>query len=81
MYFWKHIKIFKEKLHKAKVTHAEFNPRCDWLMATSSVDATVKLWDLRNIKDKSSYIAEMPHEKPVNSGKRPNDQKSEEGNK
>ncbi|XP_067245401.1 DNA damage-binding protein 2 [Chanodichthys erythropterus] len=59
--------IFKEKLHKAKVTHAEFNPRCDWLMATSSVDATVKLWDLRNIKDKSSYIAEMPHEKPVNS--------------
>ncbi|XP_056110522.1 DNA damage-binding protein 2 isoform X2 [Rhinichthys klamathensis goyatoka] len=59
--------IFKEKLHKAKVTHAEFNPRCDWLMATSSVDATVKLWDLRNMKDKSSYIAEMPHEKPVNS--------------
>ncbi|XP_018978573.2 DNA damage-binding protein 2-like [Cyprinus carpio] len=59
--------IFKEKLHKAKVTHAEFNPRCDWLMATSSVDATVKLWDLRNIKDKSSYIADLPHEKPVNS--------------
>uniref|UniRef100_A0A671SW15 DNA damage-binding protein 2 n=1 Tax=Sinocyclocheilus anshuiensis TaxID=1608454 RepID=A0A671SW15_9TELE len=59
--------IFKEKLHKAKVTHAEFNPRCDWLMATSSVDATVKLWDLRNIKDKSSYITELPHEKPVNS--------------
>ncbi|KAI2653547.1 DNA damage-binding protein 2 [Labeo rohita] len=59
--------IFKEKLHKAKVTHAEFNPRCDWLMATSSVDSTVKLWDLRNIKDKSSYIAELPHEKPVNS--------------
>ncbi|XP_039540224.1 DNA damage-binding protein 2 isoform X2 [Pimephales promelas] len=59
--------IFKEKLHKAKVTHAEFNPRCDWLMATSSVDATVKLWDLRKMKDKSSYIAEMPHEKPVNS--------------
>ncbi|XP_042600019.1 DNA damage-binding protein 2 [Cyprinus carpio] len=59
--------IFKEKLHKAKVTHAEFNPRCDWLMATSSVDATVKLWDLRNIKDKSSYITELLHEKPVNS--------------
>ncbi|XP_051512153.1 DNA damage-binding protein 2-like [Myxocyprinus asiaticus] len=59
--------IFNEKLHKGKVTHAEFNPRCDWLMATSSVDATVKLWDLRNIKDKSSYLTEMPHEKPVNS--------------
>lgn len=38
-------------------------------MATSSVDATVKLWDLRNIKNKSSYIADLPHEKPVNSGK------------
>uniref|UniRef100_A0A8B9KB30 DNA damage-binding protein 2 n=1 Tax=Astyanax mexicanus TaxID=7994 RepID=A0A8B9KB30_ASTMX len=59
-------KIFSEKLHKAKVTHAEFNPRCDWLVATSSVDNTVKLWDLRNMKDKSSYLHEMKHEKPVN---------------
>ncbi|KAA0714977.1 DNA damage-binding protein 2 [Triplophysa tibetana] len=60
-------KVFNEKLHSGKVTHAEFNPRCDWLLATSSVDATVKLWDLRNIKDKSSYLTKMPHEKPVNS--------------
>ncbi|XP_072550778.1 DNA damage-binding protein 2 [Salminus brasiliensis] len=60
-------KIFCEKMHKAKVTHAEFNSRCDWLLATSSVDSTVKLWDLRNLKDKSSYLHEMPHEKPVNS--------------
>ncbi|XP_029910083.1 DNA damage-binding protein 2 isoform X2 [Myripristis murdjan] len=60
-------KIFSDKLHKAKVTHAEFNSRCDWLLATASVDHTVKLWDLRNIKDKKSYLHELPHVKPVNS--------------
>ncbi|XP_010769752.1 DNA damage-binding protein 2 isoform X1 [Notothenia coriiceps] len=60
-------KIFSEKLHKAKVTHAEFNSRCDWLLATASVDHTVKLWDLRNIKDKKSFLHEMPHDKAVNS--------------
>ncbi|XP_061630546.1 DNA damage-binding protein 2 [Phyllopteryx taeniolatus] len=60
-------KIFSDKLHKAKVTHAEFNTRCDWLLATASVDHTVKLWDLRNIKDKKSFLYDMPHEKAVNS--------------
>ncbi|KAM4572859.1 DNA damage-binding protein 2 [Odontesthes bonariensis] len=60
-------KIFSEKLHKAKVTHAEFNPRCDWLLATASVDHTVKLWDLRNIKDRKSFLYDMPHERAVNS--------------
>uniref|UniRef100_A0A3Q3FJP1 DNA damage-binding protein 2 n=1 Tax=Labrus bergylta TaxID=56723 RepID=A0A3Q3FJP1_9LABR len=60
-------KIFGERLHKAKVTHAEFNSRCDWLLATASVDHTVKLWDLRNIKDKTSFLHEMPHERAVNS--------------
>ncbi|XP_028305663.1 DNA damage-binding protein 2 [Gouania willdenowi] len=59
--------IFNAKLHKAKVTHAEFNTRCDWLLATASVDHTVKLWDLRNIKDKKSFLHEMPHERAVNS--------------
>lgn len=60
-------KIFSDKLHKAKVTHADFNPRCDWLLATASVDHTVKLWDLRNIKDKKSFLHDMPHERAVNS--------------
>ncbi|XP_019912305.2 DNA damage-binding protein 2 isoform X2 [Esox lucius] len=59
--------IFNEKLHKAKVTHGEFNPRCDWLLATASVDHTVKLWDLRKMKDKNSYLHEMMHDKAVNS--------------
>ncbi|XP_029378225.1 DNA damage-binding protein 2 isoform X1 [Echeneis naucrates] len=60
-------KIFSNKLHKAKVTHADFNTRCDWLLATASVDHTVKIWDLRNIKDKSSFLHDLPHEKAVNS--------------
>ncbi|KAM6936948.1 DNA damage-binding protein 2 [Xenentodon cancila] len=60
-------KIFSDKLHKAKVTHAEFNPRCDWLLVTASVDHTVKLWDLRNMKDKKSFLHEMPHDRAVNS--------------
>ncbi|XP_069384721.1 DNA damage-binding protein 2 isoform X2 [Paralichthys olivaceus] len=60
-------KIFSNKLHKAKVTHAEFNSRCDWLLATASVDHTVKLWDLRNIKDQKSFLHDLPHEKAVNS--------------
>ncbi|XP_068115572.1 DNA damage-binding protein 2 [Hyperolius riggenbachi] len=59
--------IFKSRLHKKKVTHVEFNPRCDWLLATASVDQTVKLWDLRNIKDKSSCLYTMPHARGVNS--------------
>lgn len=63
------VQIFSDKLHKTKVSHAEFNPRCDWLLATASVDHTVKLWDLRNIKDKKSFLHELPHEKAVNSGK------------
>uniref|UniRef100_A0A1A8KC89 DNA damage-binding protein 2 n=2 Tax=Nothobranchius kuhntae TaxID=321403 RepID=A0A1A8KC89_NOTKU len=60
-------KIFSDKLHKAKVTHAEFNPRCDWFLATASIDHTVKLWDLRNIRDKKSFLHELPHERGVNS--------------
>ncbi|KAM5138445.1 DNA damage-binding protein 2 isoform 2-T2 [Mantella aurantiaca] len=59
--------IFKMRLHKKKVTHVEFNPRCDWLLATASVDQTVKLWDLRNIKDKSSCLYSLPHTRGVNS--------------
>ncbi|XP_072278091.1 DNA damage-binding protein 2 [Pyxicephalus adspersus] len=59
--------IFKMRLHKKKVTHVEFNPRCDWLLATASVDQTVKLWDMRNIKDKSSCLYTMPHTRGVNS--------------
>ncbi|KAG8431823.1 hypothetical protein GDO86_019826 [Hymenochirus boettgeri] len=47
----------------------EFNPRCDWLLASASVDQTVKLWDLRYIKDKSSCLHTTTHTRGVNSGK------------
>ncbi|KAM4723159.1 DNA damage-binding protein 2 [Rhinophrynus dorsalis] len=59
--------IWKLRLHKKKVTHVEFNPRCDYLLATASVDQTVKLWDLRNIKDKSSCLHTLTHARGVNS--------------
>ncbi|XP_003214666.2 DNA damage-binding protein 2 isoform X2 [Anolis carolinensis] len=59
-------KIWDLKLHKKKVTHVEFNSRCDWLLATASVDQTVKIWDLRNIKDKSSCLHVLPHDRAVN---------------
>uniref|UniRef100_A0A8V0ZRW7 DNA damage-binding protein 2 n=1 Tax=Gallus gallus TaxID=9031 RepID=A0A8V0ZRW7_CHICK len=58
--------IWKLKLHKKKVTHVEFNSRCEWLLATASVDQTVKIWDLRNIKDKANFLHVLPHDKPVN---------------
>ncbi|MBN3292027.1 DDB2 protein, partial [Polypterus senegalus] len=60
-------KIWNQRLHKKKITHVEFNPRCDWLLATSSVDQTVRIWDIRNIKDKNSFLNELLHQKPVNS--------------
>ncbi|KAM4617770.1 DNA damage-binding protein 2 [Discoglossus pictus] len=59
--------ILKQRLHKKKVTHVEFNPRCDWLLATASVDQTVKLWDLRKIKDKSSCLHTLTHVRGVSS--------------
>lgn len=62
------LQIWKLKLHKKKVTHVEFNSRCEWLLATASVDQTVKIWDLRNIKDKANFLHVLPHDKPVNAG-------------
>lgn len=62
------LQIWKLKLHKKKVTHVEFNSRCEWMFATASVDQTVKIWDLRNIKNKTNFLHLLPHEKPVNAG-------------
>ncbi|XP_051823199.1 DNA damage-binding protein 2 [Antechinus flavipes] len=57
--------IWNLRLHKKKVTHVSLNPLCDWLLATASVDQTVKIWDLRQIRGKSSFLHWMPHERAV----------------
>ncbi|XP_070561907.1 DNA damage-binding protein 2-like isoform X1 [Ptychodera flava] len=59
--------LWKYRLHKQKVSHCEFNPQCDWLVVTSSVDKTVKLWDIRMVKDRKSALHVLEHQKPVNS--------------
>ncbi|KAK2717179.1 hypothetical protein QYM36_007329 [Artemia franciscana] len=59
--------ISQIRLHKQKVTHAEFNPREPWLISTASIDHTVKLWDIRNVKPKPEALHILNHNKPVNS--------------
>ncbi|XP_076445595.1 DNA damage-binding protein 2-like [Babylonia areolata] len=60
-------KLWTHRLHKQKVTHAEFSPREDWLFCTASVDHTVKVWDLRSVSGPSSALHVLEHDKPVNS--------------
>ena len=55
-------------MHKKKVTHVALNPCCDWLLATASVDQTVKIWDLRQVRGKSSFLHSLLHRHPVNAG-------------
>lgn len=58
--------LWNLRMHKKKVTHVALNPCCDWLLATASVDQTVKIWDLRQIKGNSSFLYSLPHKHPVN---------------
>ncbi|XP_050402939.2 DNA damage-binding protein 2-like [Patella vulgata] len=59
--------IWSKKLHKQKVTHVEFSPRENWLFCSASVDHTVRLWDIRMIKNNKSSLAVLQHNKGVNS--------------
>ncbi|VDI02811.1 DNA damage-binding protein 2 [Mytilus galloprovincialis] len=61
--------IFNCRLHKQKVTHAEFSPREEWLLCTSSTDQTVQFWDVRMMKDRKSSLYSLKHDKGINSGK------------
>uniref|UniRef100_A0A8C6D0L4 DNA damage-binding protein 2 n=1 Tax=Moschus moschiferus TaxID=68415 RepID=A0A8C6D0L4_MOSMO len=58
--------LWNLRMHKKKVTHVALNPCCDWLLATASVDQTVKIWDLRQVRGKSSFLHSLPHRHPVN---------------
>lgn len=58
--------LWNLRMHKKKVAHVALNPCCDWLLATASIDQTVKIWDLRHIKGKASFLYSLPHKYPVN---------------
>lgn len=60
-------KTFEFRLHKNKITHCEFSPMEEWMLCTASTDQTVQIWDVRMIKDRSSSMCTLKHEKPVNS--------------
>lgn len=62
------LQLWNLRLHKKKVAHVALNPCCDWLLATASVDQTVKIWDLRQIKSKTSFLYSLPHRHAVNAG-------------
>ncbi|CAG0899037.1 unnamed protein product [Darwinula stevensoni] len=56
----------KIKLHSSKITHVELSPRTPWEFVTASVDATVKVWDIRKM-DPKIPLHTLQHDKPVNS--------------
>lgn len=64
--------IWQHKLHKAKCKFVQFSDRQPWLVVTTSLGSggkggSVKIWDIRNISGTKSCLAELPHEKAVNS--------------
>ncbi|TRY68670.1 hypothetical protein TCAL_03028 [Tigriopus californicus] len=59
--------VWRSRLHPKKVTNLQFSPREPYLLISTSVDNSVKVWDIRNIKDRKSALASLEHDKPVNS--------------
>jgi len=68
-------KMWRDKLHKSKVTNIQYSPREPWLFVTTSTDNSVKIWDVRNLTDaqdtntlrKERCLQTLEHDKPVNS--------------
>ncbi|XP_042889413.1 DNA damage-binding protein 2-like isoform X1 [Penaeus japonicus] len=60
-------KLWTNRLHPQKVTHIEFCPRMPWCFVTASIDRSLKVWDIRNLKSRTSCLYSHMHEKPVNS--------------
>jgi len=62
------LQIWSHKLHKNKINHTEFHRKQEWLLCTASTDQYVCLWDIRMLKNRDSYLAQLKHEKGINSG-------------
>ena len=62
-------RIWDLKLHKSKCNFVQFSEKQTWMMVTcgQGTGAGVKVWDIRNIKDEKSSLAELHHERAVNS--------------
>lgn len=68
-------KMWRDKLHKSKVTNIQYSAREPWLFVTTSTDNSVKIWDIRNLTDdvssdlsrKQRCLQTLDHDKPVNS--------------
>ena len=43
--------IWHHRLHKQKIQHAEFVPSAPHLFLTASNDRTIRVWDLRYVKE------------------------------
>ena len=46
---WRYLgeEVWRARLHRNKVTNIQFSPREPWMVITTSVDNTVKVWDIR----------------------------------
>nr|ACO14917.1 DNA damage-binding protein 2 [Caligus clemensi] len=58
--------VRSKHLHKGKIHDIRFSPREPWLMVSTSNDHSVKVWDVRNVKEKEP-LASIIHNKAVNS--------------
>ncbi|XP_068219809.1 DNA damage-binding protein 2-like [Palaemon carinicauda] len=59
--------IWKGKLHKQKITHLECCPSNSNYIISASVDRTMKVWDIRNMKSEKNYLYSLEHTAPINS--------------
>jgi len=68
-------KMWRDKLHKSKVTNIQYSPREPWLFVTTSTDNSVKIWDVRKLTDaddanilrKENFLQSLEHDRAVNS--------------
>ena len=45
------MQVWNHRLHKQKIQHSEFVPSAPHLLLTASNDRTIRLWDLRQVKE------------------------------